>query len=374
MAGEDSESHRLKITPEQRRVLGPARSREDWGKRDETESRPASKRAPESSAATEEASAPTSTSAEPMPSGRPLREQSQLARLLELQNVALIFGGLLLLFVVFYAGRKFDYWRYQFMTNLRAKNLAAQTDRFPNASAGDLIEQAIVDERIGNWKDAADRYVAAKQRSLTTPGLLFRAAKIYYDHGGFDPADRLFDRAIAFGEQPAEANYYRAMIANGRGDYAAAARFYEAAANAAPFNADYFYSWAETLRRDHRLQEAIARYGQAALRGHEAEENICRYKIRMTMIEAGDAPKVNAELQNRHKSGPLSVDWLMTQAGLQIQTGEIDDAARTIRQAHDADTALLFGHFAACASDRFFSDAAVKYPQINDALKISTTR
>lgn len=303
-----------------------------------------------------------------------MREQRRLARVLEFQNIALLFGAVLLLLVVFYIGKRFDYWRYQLMTHLRGKDLSAQANRFPNSSATDLLEQAIVDERLGNWKDAAERYIAAKQKNLNYPGLLFRAAKIYYDHGSFDSADLLFDRATAFGEQIADANYYRGMIANGRGDYAAAARFYEAAANAAPFNADYFYSWAETLRRDRRHREAIARYGQAALRAREAEENICRFKIRMTTIEAGDAAKVNADFQNRIKTGPMPVDWLMTQAALQIQMGDVDDAVRTLAQARESDTSLMKGHFAACASDKFFVEAASKYPQINDALNISTTR
>lgn len=359
----------MKITPEQRRVLGPARSRQDRRPPDEPEPRTAPRTEASESLPT---SGPESVESSPITT--PLRAHSRLARILEMQNIALLFGALLALFIVFYAGKKFDYWRYQWLTHLRGKNAAAVSNRFPNASAGDLIEQAIVDERIGNWKDAAERFMAAKQKSLTLPGLLFRAAKIYYDHGDFDAADVLFERSITFGENVPEANYYRGMIANGRSDYAAAQRFYEAAANAAPFNADYFYSWAEVLRRDHRLRDAIARYSQAALRAGDAEENICRFKMRMTMIEAGDGAKVSADLEKRLQAGPLTVDWYMTQAALALQAGNVEDAVRAVGQARDADTSLMRGHFAACASDKFFVDAANSYPPLNEALKVSTPR
>jgi tetratricopeptide (TPR) repeat protein len=369
----ESEHHRLKITPEQRRVLGPARSRQDWPEPKESEPRTPPRGEPTEPAP---ASPPPAASAtvESSPVTTPLRAQSRLARILELQNIALFFGGLLMLFLVFYAGKKFDYWRYELITRLRGKDSAAVSSQFPNASASDLVEQAIVDERIGNWKEAAERLLAAKQKNLRYPGLLFHAAKIYYDHGSFDAADTWFDRALAFGEAVPESNYYRGMIANGRGDSAAAQRFYEAAATAAPFNADYFYSWAETLRRDHRLADAIMRYGQAALRASDAEENMCRFKMRMAMIEAGDAAKVNVDLQNRVKSGPLSVDWIMTQAALELHAGDLDEAVRTLQRARESDTSFLQGHFAACATDKFFVEAAAHYPQLADVLQVSKAR
>src|SRR5581483_10278048 len=285
-ARESEDRHRMKITPEQRRVLGPARSRQDRPHQGETEPRTSPRAEQTESTSSPLPSGPESVESSPITT--PLRAQSRLARILEMQNISLLFGGLLMLFLVFYAGKKFDYWRYELMTRLRGKEGADVAGRFPNASPGDLVEQAIVDERIGNWKDAAERLLAAKQKNLRYPGLLFRAAKIYYDHGNFDAADAWFDRAIAFGETVPEANYYRGMIATGRGDNAAAQRFYEAAAMAAPFNADYFYSWAESLRRDHRIADAIARYGQAALRAPEAEESVCRFKMRMAAIEGGD--------------------------------------------------------------------------------------
>ena len=228
----------------------------------------------------------------------------------------------------------------------------------------------MIEERLGNWKEAADRFIAAKHKNIVHPGLLFRAGKLYYDHGNFDTAETLFERATAFGENIDGANYYRGMIAKGREDFPAAERFFEAAASAAPFNADYFYSLAETLRRDHRPKEAIARYEQAALRAAEAEENICRFKERMTMLEAGDIPQVSVQLEEKKNAGPLSVDWLMTAAALQIHAGRIDEAVRLMQEARMSDRSLLQGHFAACAGDKFFAEASNNYPQIAEACRM----
>jgi tetratricopeptide (TPR) repeat protein len=372
-SGESDERHRTKITPEQRRVLGPARSRQDWTHHDEGD---ADARV-EAKAPAVEQKPPTPTRPESSIESerpRPIQTRSGFSRALEVQNIALGVGALFVLFIAFYAGKKFDYWRYQLVSQARAKSSIPALEKFAANSPNELIDQAIVDERIGNWKEAATRLLAAKHKNLLLPGLLFHAAKLYYDHSDFDSADAWFDRAIAFREDVAESDYYRGMIAKGRGDLAAAERFFEAAANAAPFNADYLYSWAEALRRDHRPKEAILRYQQAALRAQENQANICRFKARVAEIEAGDVASVTDELDKRITAGPLSVDWLMTQAALDLHAGKIEDAAHTIEQARTNDPSFMRGHFAACASDKFFTDAATSYSQLANALQMATTR
>lgn len=363
MPGDTEESRRLPLTPEQRRVLGPARSRQDWAS---VQEKPAATPVPPKAGQTiaEDRSEESETT-------RPARRVSRLSRALQVQNIALFFGALFLLFLAFYGGKKFDYWRYQLFSRNRP-SVPADPNKFPNTSAAELVDQAIVDERLGNWKDAADRFIAAKYKNLKYPGLLFRAGKLYYDHGNFDTADVLFERAIAFGENVDSANYFRGMIATGRHDYAAGQRFYEAAATAAPFNADYFYSWAEALRRDRRVKEAIMRYEQAALRAAEPEENICRFKVRMALLEAGETGRVTTDLEKRRAAGPLSVDWLMTEAALQIQGGRSDEAVRLVRAARAADHSLFQGHFAACAGDKLFSEASNKYPDLAEACRMQT--
>lgn len=403
----------MRITPEQRRFLGPARSRHDWVGAEEAQAGtdiPADVEREIGQRSTEEGyvpSTPDARSSEP-PAGsgthspaksypqegfepedleegqqsdqkperqrtRRLESRSTFSRVLELQNVLLLLGGVFVLVVAFYVGKKFDYWRYVIASRSNIQLSASEANRFPNMSAGELVEGGMAEERLGNWKEAADRFIAAKYKNLFYPGLLFRAGKLYYDHGTFDPADTLFERAIAFKEDVDTANYYRGMIANGRGDYPAAERFFEAASNAAPFNADYFYSWGETLRRDHKPKESLIRYEQAARRAGEAEENICRFKMRLAMIEAGEAEKVAADVEGKRRAGSLSVDWLMTDAALQIQAGRTEDAVRLIQEARLADQSLLRGHFAACAGDKFFTEASNKYPEIAEACRLQDT-
>ena len=367
-SGESDERHRLKITPEQRRVLGPARSRQDWAHQDDAGDARAATKSPGVEQTSDSLPVEGSSEAE---TARAMRRRSGFSRALEVQNIALGLGALFLLFVAFYAGKKFDVWRYQLMSEARAKNSVPGLEKFAANSPNELVDQAIVDERIGNWKEAANRLLAAKHKNLILPGLLFRAAKIYYDHNDFDAADAWFDRALAFHEDVAESSYYRGMIAKGRGDFPAAERFFEAAANAAPFNADYLYSWAETLRRDHRPKEAAMRYQQAALRAQQNQDVVCRFKARLADIEAGDVASVTDELDKKIAAGLLSVDWMMTQAALHLQAGKIEDAARLIERARASDTSFMQGHFAACASDKFFTDAATNYPQLAEALRTS---
>src|SRR5262249_20874619 len=153
----------------------------------------------------------------------------------------------------------------------------AEAKKYPDVSAEELVDRALVAERVGDWQEAANRYVGAKFKNLSIPGLLFRAGKLYYDHSAFDGADKLIDRAIALRANVDAANYYRGMIAMGRDDFAAAERFFEAASNAAPFNADYLYSWAETLRKHLQPKAAIGYYQKAALRATDQEANVCRF-------------------------------------------------------------------------------------------------
>ena len=393
----ESGSRRLRITQEQRKVLGPARSKHD---RTEAETEEARAAEPESAPAMKPEIAPDvilppepsfaaseflrretvprereEPESEPEPpvagqsAGRRV-DPGKFARVLQMQNVALLLGAVFLLFAAFYVGKKFDYWKYQLSSQLHAKNAPPETGKYAGSSANELVDQAIVAERVGNWGEAVERLLTAKHKNLLYPGLLYRAAKLYYDHGDFDSADHWFERAVAFREDVGEASYYRGMIATGRHDYVAGAMFYEAAASASPFKADYFYSWAEALRRDHRPKEAMVRYQEAALRAQPAEENVCRFKARMAAIEAGDAAEVSGELDKKITAGPLPVDWQMTQAALQLQAGKMEEAIATVKAARSADTSLGQGHFAACAGDRFFTDAAANYRQLADALSV----
>ena len=158
------------------------------------------------------------------------------------------------------------------------------------------------------------------------------------------------------------------MIATQRGDLPAAARFFEAAANANPFTSEYYYFWGEVLRMDFHPREAITRYEQAALRTNSTqEEKLNRFKIRMAEAEASESVKVNAELEKKKIEGPLPVDWMMTAAALRIRERHIDDAVQLLSQARSGTDP---GLFAACVKDQVFRDASAKYPEVAQVCRL----
>jgi tetratricopeptide (TPR) repeat protein len=355
-------AQKFQVTPEQRRFLGGAPSFRQQSVPEKKPARPA----------------PGPTVHPTSPSSPDVQKTPRRARgwristPVELQKIVLLVGAVMLLGGAFYIGKKYEYWKYLIATRKDAEAVAKLTSEFAGASAEELVENAIVAERLGKWDEAARRFIAAKYKDAALGGVLFRAGKLYYDHSDFESADRLFESAIGYGENIDGANYYRGMIASARGDFPAAERFFEAAANAAPFNADYYYSLAETLRKDHHPKDAIARYEQAIRRGGgESEQTICRFKTRLAELEAGDLTKVSSEVEQQQSHGNLSADWIMTAAALEIQQGHIEQAIRLVEQARDADQSRLYALFAACVSDRFFAVASQNNPDLARACTVA---
>ena len=354
----ESKTKKFQMTPEQRRFLGGASSFRQ-------QSVPEKKSARPEPGPIVYAAPPISPGAPETKTPRKRARGFRISAPAELQKIMLLLGALMLLGGAFYIGKKIEYWKYLIATRKDAEAVAKLTSEFAGASADELVENAIVAERLGKWDEAAKRFVAAKYKDTALGGVLFRAGKLYYDHSDFESADHLFESAIGFGENVDAANYYRGMIASARGDFSAAERFFQAAANAAPFNADYYYSLAETLRKDHRPKDAIARYEQAIRRGGgESEQTICRFKMRMADLEAGDLTKVAAEVDQAQSRGSLSPDWIMTAAALEIQQGHIEQAVRLVEQARASDQSNLDALFAACVSDRFFAVASQNNPDL----------
>jgi tetratricopeptide (TPR) repeat protein len=378
---------RTAITPELRRFLGPARSRHDRPATEEKSSdmppkvektAPEIPREQEPKATHLEGTRTLPAEAEPerripaQPTAAVVPDR-KLWRAAEMQNAALIIGALFLLLITFYAGKKFDYWKYRIASQNKPR-LSGVADKFPGLSSEQLIEQALAAERLGNWQEAVERFIVAKHKNLAYRGLLFRAGKLCYDHGAFDNANKLFEHTITFGENVDTANYLRGLIAVGRSDLAAAERFFEAAANAEPFTPGYYYYWAEALRKDHRPKEAISRYEQAAARtSSEQDATVCKFKVRMAGLEAAETPELNGEIEKKRNAGPLSVDWLLTDAALQIRQGNIAEAVQLIDKARTADENRLFSLFASCTGDMLFSEACRNHPEVAHACRVAST-
>jgi tetratricopeptide (TPR) repeat protein len=234
-----------------------------------------------------------------------------------------------------------------------------------------LVEQALAAERLGNWKEAVERLLVAKRRNVLYRDLLFHAGKLCYDHGDFDGADQLLERAVVFGDQVDTANYLRGLIAIGRNDFPAAEQLFEAAINAEPFTPGYYYYLAETLRREQRPKEAVPRYEQAATRTvNEQDAALCRLKARLAKAETADRPQLQTEVDKKRSSGPLTADWLLTDAALKIEAGESEQAVQLIRQAREADSPQLATLFGSGIADMLFIAAAGKHPEIAEACRV----
>ncbi len=287
----------------------------------------------------------------------------------EIQQAALILGALLVIGASFYLGTKLNYLRYRFTAPKASKVAGAREEQFPGVAAADLVKQALAAEQAGKWDDAITRFMAAKQKDLRYRGILFRVGKIFYEHRNFDSADAAFERAIAFGENVEAANFYRGLIAVRRRDLSAAARFFEAASTTSPFTADYQYYWGEALRLDLKPDDSVPHYEQAVLLARDAQDAaVCRFKIRMARIEAAQGAAVKTELAKLQAAGPLTVDWLMTAAALELREGRVDEARKLILEARAGKAP---GLFASCVNDFYFHDAAKKYPELAEALHLA---
>ncbi len=284
-----------------------------------------------------------------------------------MQHAILILGAILLLGLSFYGGTKFNYVKY-LIASRNAPKLDKSPDLYPGIVPEDLVKQALVAERAGQWQEAVERFMAAKKKDLRYRGILFRVGKILYEHRDFDAADQAFERANAFGENVEAANYYRGLIAVRRRNLPAAERFFEAAVAAAPFVSDYHYYWGEALRLDLKPEQSLPHYEQAVLLARDDQDAaVCQFKIRMGKIEAAEGLAVAADLAKKEAAGPLSVDWLMTAAALQLRGGHVDAARQLILQARAANAP---GLFASCVNDFYFHDAAQKYPELAEALHL----
>jgi tetratricopeptide (TPR) repeat protein len=381
-------SRRKSLTPELRRFLGPGRSwhdkeaaREEANQAAELASDQASSTESRHDRAEEQWNAPAEASPAP-PKAERRRVQNtapavvpdqKISRALEMQTVALIAGGFILLGTAFYAGTKIGYLKTFLASRAKPEITNVDGKKFPGLTSDELVEQALAAERLGQWREAVERLVVAKRRNMSYRGLLFHAGKLCYDHGDFESADRLFDRAIVFGDQVDTANYLRGLIAVGRNDLSAAEQFFEAAVNAEPFTPGYYYYLGETLRREHRPNDAAVRYEQAASRTvNEQDALLCRFKARMAKAEVADRSQLQAEVEQKRSAGPLSLDWLMTDAALNIRAGKFPEAAQLIRQAQPEGNTLPTV-FASYISDMLFTDAASNHSEIAEVCRLNTS-
>lgn len=367
---ENAAPRRRSLTPEQRRLLGTPRPvsqrhHEEAEEPAEPPGTPAPDTAPEAPAsglpASESAPAETRTGKDRR-LGSAAGGETKNSRTIEMQRALLVLGVLVLIVLLFYAGRKFDHVKALVMSRMNKNELQGGPEKFPGVTPEELVEAALAAEKNGDWEGATQRLIEAKRKDLRYQGIFFRIGKGSFDRGDWEGADLALAQALKFGENIAVANHLRGLIAVRRHDLTAAERYFEAAATAEPFVTDFFFFWGEALRLNQHPREAIRRYEQAIHRTQSTTDaTLCHFKIRLARIEAAEAAAVRAEVEAAREVGPLSVDWLMTDAALQLQAGDIPKAVQSIS---DARAQGVNGLFLTCAGDTIFQQAAGKHPEI----------
>ena len=278
-------------------------------------------------------------------------------------------GCLFLLGSTFYLGVKVPGWLYLYRSHQRQAFQKSIPEKFPGVSSDELVEQALADQEAGRWREAGERFLEARRKNNAYRGIFFMVGMLSFEHGDLDTADALFATAITAGENQEGANSFRAQIAIKRHDYAAAERFAEAAAVAAPFVWANYYQWAEVLRMNHNPREAIRRYEQAARRAPRGFGVIgCRYKVRLARIEARDQT-VGEEIAKKKSEGPLPPEWLVTEAALMIDQGHFGDALQLLTETRAATAPPTFSSY---VSDMIFQNAAQNNPALAEICRIKT--
>src|SRR4029077_6983984 len=100
-----------------------------------------------------------------------------------------------------------------------------------------------------------------------------------------------------------------------------------------PLSADTYYQFAELLRRQGKLAEAIDHGKRALLRvqpGYGISPGTIAMKMRLAPIESGQVAEVAAALAAAQNSAPLSPEWLFTAAALSLQKGDLAAASESL--------------------------------------------
>ena len=119
---------------------------------------------------------------------------------------------------------------------------------------------------------------------------------------------------------------------------------------------------------DLKPKPSIPYYEQAALLARtDQDTTVARFKIRMAQIEAVEGATIADEQAKKSAAGPLSVDWLITKAALELRARHIGAARSAIAQARERKSP---GLFASCVNDFYFKDAAGRYPELADVLHL----
>lgn len=230
------------------------------------------------------------------------------------------------------------------------------------------LDAALKSERAGARSDAINALRAQRERLAGDPRQtalldIYLAELAIREKRGRDAQTLLFPLTRS-GPYVASASDRLAFIQSRSRRFDEATEYFSRAAAADPLGGIYFYRWAEALRRQGKLQDAVTRFEQALLRQQSSDPlsapPTTALKLRLTRIEAGDIAEVRAETDERLRvfadtaqamPQPDAGDWLLTAAALDLQENKFGSAAEWLRKAR---ALLPGGRYEEQIADYFF--------------------
>lgn len=222
----------------------------------------------------------------------------------------------------------------------------------PTGAAAGVLDEAIAAETAGDFRQAAGLLRQLAFSGVRISGLDYRMAVLAVAQGDVPGALGAINRSIAAGQRVSECYCLRGAIAQRQGKLESSVHYFQAAAQADPFDAHAFFGWAEALRRFGKPEEALLHLRQASDRATTADDRLeCQLAMRSTLIEAGRAPEFAAEQAAQLALPRPPGDWLLTAAVVALEEQNFGAAAAYLTRARPALSPELF---AAALQDPLF--------------------
>lgn len=237
--------------------------------------------------------------------------------------------------------------------------MARLTPVWPESRIAEL-DAALAADQDGNLKLAYSLGLELKQRMPDSPGLDLYLATLLARTGHANDAENDSVKLLDAFTPPLEAaavNENLGFTYARKRELERAASAFADAASTDPFNPTSFEQWAEALRREGQLQQAIARFSEALTRlplgvvETLSQRDEIAYKIRLTQIEAGQDQEVKAALDGHLNQPRPEGYWLLTAAAYALQHGDMAAAGDALRRAREA---LPAASYAELTNDYFY--------------------
>lgn len=195
-------------------------------------------------------------------------------------------------------------------------------------------DKAIKAQISGDFARADQLFTDMKNQEMVLPGLNYRLGLLALVHLDFEEVRLRLNRSIREGEDVVASQYALASIDGSKGDFTAAAAYFDAATHYAPFHALPIFCWAECLRRDGKAQASLLKFDEALDRPLlESDKAYIRFKRDLTRIESGNDVDLRKEIADNLTKPDASGDTYLLAAAIDIQQGTMPAAADHLTQA-----------------------------------------